>query len=197
MGENPVLSDPEHRARRGLGRGLEFLAVQDLFLTETARWADVVLPGSSFAEKEGTSSTPTGTSSSSRRRCPPPGEARRDLDILIDLSNRLGLPTAYTGPGGRDGGDREGDAHLAGRQLRHACGELRSLQYPVPDAGLIRAPRSSSTTASPRPTGRARFVAVEYLPPDELPSDEYPFVLNTGRQMITGPGAGAGVTQST
>ena len=79
-------------------RGLEFLAVQDLFLTETARWADVVLPGSSFAEKSGTFVNTDRHIQLTEAALDPPGEARRDLDILIDLSNRLGLPTDYRGP---------------------------------------------------------------------------------------------------
>ena len=74
-------------------RGLEFLAVQDLFLTETARWADVVLPGSSFAEKAGTYVNTERHIQLAEAALEPPGEARRDLDILIDLSNRLGLTT--------------------------------------------------------------------------------------------------------
>ena len=79
-------------------RGLEFLAVQDLFLTETARWADVVLPGSSFAEKAGTYANTERRIQLAEAAVEPPGEARRDLDILVDLSNRLGLDHPWTDP---------------------------------------------------------------------------------------------------
>ena len=77
---------------------LEFLEVQDLFLTETARWADVVLPGSSFAEKVGTFVNTERRIQLADAALAPPGDARVDLDILIDLSKRLGLPTDFTGP---------------------------------------------------------------------------------------------------
>ena len=98
MGENPVLSDPNIAHAEDWVRGLEFLAVQDLFLTETARWADVVLPGSSFAEKSGTYANTERRIQLAEAALEPPGEARRDLDILIDLSNRLGLHTDFAAP---------------------------------------------------------------------------------------------------
>ena len=86
MGENPVLSDPNISHAEEWVRNLEFLAVQDLFLTETARWADVVLPGSSFAEKEGTFANTDRHIQLAEAAVRPPGQARRDLDILIDLA---------------------------------------------------------------------------------------------------------------
>src|ERR671922_56970 len=98
MGENPVISDPNIAHAEEWVRGLEFLAVQDLFLTETARWADVVLPGSSFAEKSGTYVNTERRIQLTEAALDPPGMARRDLDILIELSNRLGLRTTWTGP---------------------------------------------------------------------------------------------------
>jgi len=101
MGENPVLSDPNIAHAEHWVRGLEFLGVQDLFLTETARWADVVLPGSSFAEKEGTVINTDRHIQLMEPAMSPPGEARCDLDILIDLSNRLGLKSDYTGEGSK------------------------------------------------------------------------------------------------
>ncbi len=103
MGENPVLSDPNISHAEHWVRGLEFLAVQDLFLTETARWADVVLPGSSFAEKSGTFVNTDRHIQLTEAALDPPGQARRDLDILIELSNRLGLVTEWRSP-------RRGDA---------------------------------------------------------------------------------------
>jgi predicted molibdopterin-dependent oxidoreductase YjgC len=98
MGENPVISDPNIAHAEEWVRGLEFVAVQDLFLTETARWADVVLPGSSFAEKSGTYVNTERRIQLAEAGLEPPGQSRRDLDILIELSNRLGLKTTWTGP---------------------------------------------------------------------------------------------------
>jgi len=96
MGENPVLSDPNVSKAEEWVRKLEFLAVQDLFLTETARWADVVLPGSSFAEKQGTYANTDRHIQLADPAVPLPGEARQDLDILIDLSRRLGIELPIT-----------------------------------------------------------------------------------------------------
>jgi formate dehydrogenase major subunit len=181
MGENPVLSDPNIAHAEHWVRSLEFLAVQDLFLTETARWADVVLPGSSFAEKGGTYVNTDRHIQLTEAALEPPGNARRDLDILIDLSRRLGLETAWTGPG-----DVLNEIATVTPSWRGVSWDLmerrRSIQYPVPT------PDHPGTAflfddGFPTPDGRALFVPVEYLPPSELPDDEYPFVLNTGRQM--------------
>ena len=181
MGENPVLSDPNVAHAEEWFRRLEFLAVQDLFLTETARWADVVLPGSSFAEKEGTYANTDRHVQLAMPALPPPGQARRDIDILMDLSNRLGLPTDFADPAAVM--DEIARVTPNWRGLSYA--KLRregSLQYPV------LTPDSPGTAFLfddhfPTPTGRALLVPVEYLPPSELPDAEYPFVLNSGRQM--------------
>jgi formate dehydrogenase major subunit len=181
MGENPVLSDPNIAHAEEWVRGLEFLAVQDLFLTETARWADVVLPGSSFAEKQGTYANTDRHIQLTEPALDPPGEARRDLDILMDLSNRLGLPTTWAGP-------EQVMTEIASvtpnwRGVSYAkLKKLGALQYPVPDEES-RGTAFLFGDTFPTPDGRALFVPVEFLPPGELPDEEYPFVLNTGRQM--------------
>jgi formate dehydrogenase major subunit len=181
MGENPVLSDPNISHAEHWVRGLEFLAVQDLFVTETARWADVVLPGSSFAEKSGTFVNTDRHIQLTEAAIDPPGQARLDLDILIDLSNRLGLETSWAGAA--DVMDEIARVTPSWRGVSHRMLEgRRSIQYPVPT------PESEGTPflfqdGFPTPDGRARLIPVEFLPPDELPSEEYPFILNTGRQM--------------
>src|SRR3989442_6435381 len=95
MGENPIISHPDIAHAEHWFQELEFLAVHDLFLTETARYADVVLPGSSFAEKTGTFVNTERRIQIGRKAIDSPGDARADLDILIDLSQRLGLPTTF------------------------------------------------------------------------------------------------------
>ncbi|HEV8598033.1 MAG TPA: formate dehydrogenase subunit alpha [Gemmatimonadales bacterium] len=181
MGENPVLSDPNVAKAEEWVRKLEFLAVQDLFLTETARWADVVLPGSSFAEKEGTYANTDRHIQLADAAVPVPGEARQDLEILIDLSRRLGLKTPYDTPA--EVMDEIARVTPTWRGISYA--KLRregALQYPVltPDS-----PGTAFLFADsfPTPDGRATLVPVEYLPPAELPSAEFPLFLNTGRQM--------------
>jgi len=181
MGENPVMSDPDISHAEHWVRGLEFLAVHDLFLTETARWADVVLPGSSFAEKQGTFVNTERRIQLSEPGLDPPGLCRRDLDILVDLSNRLGLPTQFT------------TAEDVMREIAQVTPSWRGvtyagitrhggLQYPVPDED---SPGTPFLFADGFPTadGRASFVPVEALPPSELPDEEFPFVMGTGRQM--------------
>jgi formate dehydrogenase major subunit len=181
MGENPVISDPNIAHAEEWVRGLEFLAVQDLFLTETARWADVVLPGSSFAEKGGTVANTDRHIQLMQPALDPPGEARRDLDILIDLSRRIGVRTDFSTP-------KEVMREIASvtpswRGVTYEkLYQYGSLQYPVLDEASTGTPFLFSD-GFPTPDGRALLVPVEYLPPDELPNDEYPFVLNTGRQM--------------
>ncbi|MDX2194315.1 MAG: formate dehydrogenase subunit alpha [Gemmatimonadales bacterium] len=181
MGENPVLSDPNIAHAEHWVRGLEFLAVQDLFLTETARWADVVLPSSSFAEKEGTVVNTDRHIQLLQPALPLPGLARRDLDILIELSNRLGLPTTHATPADvmeEIATVTPGWAGVSYDVLRRT----RSQQYPVPHKGHPGTPFLFAD-GFPTPDGRARFIPVEFLPPGELPDEAYPFVLNTGRQI--------------
>jgi formate dehydrogenase major subunit len=180
MGENPVISDPNIAHAEEWVRGLEFLAVQDLFLTETARWADVVLPGSSFAEKTGTYVNTERRIQIAEAALQPPGEARRDLDILIDLSNRLGLPTDWSG------------SEDVMREIASVTPSWRGVTYPgLRGSGLqypVLTPDSKGTPflfadAFPTADGKGIFIPVEYLAPEELPDDQYPFVMNTGRQM--------------
>jgi len=182
MGENPVISDPDIAHAEEWVRGLEFLGVQDLFLTDTARWADVVLPGSSFAEKEGTFANTERRIQLSSPALSPPGQARRDLDILIDLTERLGLKSPYTGAEDVMKEIASVTPSWAGLTYEGLRRHNFGLQYPV------LTPDSDGTAflfedGFPTPDGRALFVPVEFLPPNELPDDEYPFVMGTGRQM--------------
>ncbi|HWC73264.1 MAG TPA: formate dehydrogenase subunit alpha [Gemmatimonadales bacterium] len=180
MGENPIISDPDIAHAEAWFHQLEFLAVQDLFLTETARYADVVLPGSSFAEKTGTFVNTERRIQLARKAINSPGEAREDLEILMDLTNRLGLPTRF-----RDAEDvmREiAQVTPSWAGVTYERLEGAGLQYPVPDQNH---PGTAFLfdKAFPTTDGRARFVPVEYTNPVELPDDDFPFVMNTGRQL--------------
>jgi formate dehydrogenase major subunit len=180
MGENPIISDPDVAHAEDWFRGLEFLAVQDLFLTETARYADVVLPGGSFAEKDGTYVNTERRIQLAKKAIDPPGQARADLDIVIELSRRLGLHTPFATAA--EVMDEIARVTPSWRGVSHARLGGPGLQYPVPDS------EHPGTTflfddAFPTTDGRATLVPVELLPPAELPDDEYPFMLNTGRQM--------------
>jgi predicted molibdopterin-dependent oxidoreductase YjgC len=180
MGENPIVSDPDIAHAEHWFRELEFLAVQDLFLTETARYADVVLPGSSFAEKTGTFVNTERRIQLSHQATEPPGEARGDLEILIDLSGRLGLPTPFRAAEDVMAEIAKVTPSWAG--VTYPRLEGPGLQYPVPTADH---PGTAFLFADAFPTadGKATFVPVEYTDPVELPDDGYPFVMNTGRQL--------------
>lgn len=180
MGENPIISDPDIAHAEAWFQRLEFLAVHDLFLTETARYADVVIPGSSFAEKTGTFVNTERRIQIGHQALDPPGDARGDLEILVDLSNRLGLPTPYRSAPEVMAEITTVTPSWAGVSYERLEGA--GLQYPVPSADH---PGTSFLfdKAFPTPDGRAKFVPVLYTDPAELPDDEYPFVMNTGRQL--------------
>src|SRR5881396_2996883 len=180
MGENPVISDPDVAHAEHWFRELEFLAVHDLFLTETARYADVVLPGASFAEKTGTFVNTERRIQLAHKAAATPGQARADLEILIDLSNRLGLTTRFE------------TAEAVMREIARVTPSWRGVTYQrLEGAGLqYPVPTNDSTGTSflfddrfPTADGKGTFVPVEYAPPVELPDEAYPFVMNTGRLL--------------
>ncbi|HXV85444.1 MAG TPA: molybdopterin-dependent oxidoreductase, partial [Gemmatimonadales bacterium] len=180
MGENPIISDPDIAHAEAWFRSVEFLAVQDLFLTETARYADVVLPGASFAEKTGTYANTERRVQIAHKAIEPPGEARADWEIITDLSNRVGLPTTFGSPADV----MEEIRHLApaweGVTYEALAGA--GLQYPVPHQGH---PGTGFLFDDrfPTPDGIASFNPAAYTDPAELPDAEYPFVMCTGRQL--------------
>jgi formate dehydrogenase major subunit len=181
MGENPIISDPDIAHAEAWFRKVEFLAVQDLFLTETARYADVVLPGASFAEKTGTYANTERRVQLAHQAVEPPGQARADWEILVELSNRLGLPTKFRSPGEvMDEVSRLAPAWTGISYER--LDETGGLQYPVPSSDH---PGTAFLFDDRFPTadGLATFHAVDYAPPAELPDEEFPFVMNTGRQL--------------
>jgi predicted molibdopterin-dependent oxidoreductase YjgC len=180
MGENPIISDPDIAHAESWFHTLEFLSVQDLFLTETARYADVVLPGAAFAEKTGTYANTERRVQIANKALQPPGEARADWEILVDLSNRMGLPTKFASPSEVMDEIASLCPAWAGISYRALAGG--GLQYPVPEPGH---PGTAFLFPDEFPTadGRATFHAVEYCDPGELPDADYPFVMNTGRQL--------------
>ncbi|MGH7700261.1 MAG: molybdopterin-dependent oxidoreductase, partial [Gemmatimonadales bacterium] len=180
MGENPIISDPDIAHAEAWFAALEFLAVQDLFLTETARYADVVLPGASFAEKTGTYVNTERRIQLAHQAVAPPGDARGDLETLLELSRRLGLSTPFRTP--EDVMREIVTLTPSWAGVGYARLDGAGLQYPVPTP---EHPGTAFLFADAFPTadGRATFFPVEYAPPVELPDDAYPFVMNTGRQL--------------
>lgn len=178
MGENPFLSDPDiNRVREALA-SLDFLVVQDLFITETAEFADVILPASAFMEKCGTFTNTDRRVQKSRPVRQPPGEARQDWHILRDLAQRMGHDWNY--PDESAVFDEFVEAAPIYANLSHAnIGETgRWYPCPHPDSQGERL-----LFADTFPIGRGRFVPAQLGTAPDLPDDDYPFILNTGRQL--------------
>ncbi|MEM7428108.1 MAG: formate dehydrogenase subunit alpha [Pseudomonadota bacterium] len=181
MGENPAMSDPDANHAREALTSLEHLVVQDIFLTETAMFADVVLPASAWPEKNGSVSNTNRQVQLGRKAVEPPGDAREDWWITVELAKRLGLPWSYTHP-------KEVFAEMKRgmRSLDNITWERLEtenvVQYPCPSDDH---PGYSIVFSDrfPTETGRAKLVPADVLPPDEQPDAQYPFVLTTGRQL--------------
>ena len=185
MGENPAMSDPDaNHARAGLAR-LEMLVVQDIFLTETAYLADVILPASAWPEKMGTVTNTDRMVQLGRRALDLPGDARQDLWIIQQLAKRLGVNWNYTG----------GESGVAA-----VYNEMRTAMNSIAGISWERLERESSVTYPcagdddpgqpvvftddfPTSDGRAKFVPADIIPANERPDAQYPFVLITGRQL--------------
>jgi formate dehydrogenase alpha subunit len=176
MGENPMLSDPDtNHVEEGL-RNLAFLVVQDIFLSETAELADVVLPAASFAEKDGTFTNTERRVQRVRKALEAPGRARPDWHILCDLARRMGYPMAYDHPS--DIQDEIASLTPSYGGIAYDRLEAGGLQWPCPDRDHPGTPYLHKGTFA---RGLGKFHAVEFLPPKELPDEAYPFVLSTGR----------------
>ena len=181
MGENPAMSDPDQHHARGALAKRDHLVVQDIFLTETCWHADVVLPASAHAEKLGTFSNTNRQVQIGRPALPLPGDARLDLDILIDLANRCGLDWTY-----------ENGAPDVYEEMRQV---MKSLDY-IP---WERLEANESVTYPSKPDGtenwvifetgfstedgRGRIVPADLRAPDEVPDMDFPMVLTTGRVL--------------
>ena len=181
LGENPAMSDPDqHHARHALA-SLEHLVVQDIFLTETAWHADVVLPASAHAEKWGTFTNTNRQVQLGRPAVPPPGEARQDWELVQELAQRIGLNWSYKHIS--EVFDEMASVMPSFRNItweRLLAEDCVTYPCDAPDKPgneIIFAQRF------PTPTGRAKIVPAELRDPDELPSDEFPFVLTTGRML--------------
>src|SRR5215467_7280189 len=181
QGENPAMSDPDlDHARAGIAK-LEHLLVQDIFLTETAMMADVILPSSAWPEKSGTVTNTNRQVQMGRKALDLPGETRDDLWILVEVAKRLGLPWTYTHPS-----QVFAEMKLAMPSLDNITWDRleqeSSVIYPCP------APDHPGEAVVfgdgfPTKTGRATLVPAKILPPAEAPDAEYPLVLMTGRQL--------------
>tara|TARA_X000000950_G_scaffold184324_1_gene223184 strand:- start:1415 stop:4198 length:2784 start_codon:yes stop_codon:yes gene_type:complete len=181
MGENPAMSDPDQQHARAALANLDILVVQDIFMTETAAFADVILPASAFPEKDGTVTNTDRRVQMGRAAVPMPGEARQDWWIIQELANRMGLGWSYTHP--RD----------VFAEMRMVMPSLTGISWQRLEAeDAVTYPCADETSPGrdvifgegfPTPTGRGRMTPAEVLPPAETPDEEYPIVLTTGRLL--------------
>jgi len=181
MGENPAMSDPDlSHARAGLAK-LEHLVVQEIFFTETASYADVILPASAFPEKTGTFTNTDRRVQLGRQAVAAPGEARQDLWIIQEIARRLGLDWNY--PSAREVFEeiRQAVPSIAGMTWERLERE-GSLIYPLTREGDAGQPVLFDHDF-PTPDGRGKLVPVSFRPADELPDRDYPLVFTTGRML--------------
>lgn len=181
LGENPFLSDPNVNKVRAALANLEFLVVQDIFLTETAEFADVILPASAYLEKEGTYTNTDRRVQLGRPALAMPGEARLDWQIVQEISRRIGYPMDY-----RDASEIFDEfAGLTSSYATLSHGNLGPFGklWPNPDPEHEEGPKVLFDDRFPTANGRAKLVPAEWEAAPELPDDDYPFVLNTGRLL--------------
>ena len=181
MGENPAMSDPDVDHAREALASLDHLVVQDIFLTETAYLADVVLAATAWPEKTGTVTNTDRTVQLGRPAVPPPGDARADLWLINELGRRLGLDWNYAHP--RDvfaemRGCMDSIAGITWERLERES----AVTYPCLAEG-DPGQRTVFTERFPTPDGRGRFVPADLIPAAERPDADYPMVLITGRQL--------------
>ena len=178
MGENPMLSEPDITHAEKAMRHLEFLVVQDIFLSETAALADVVLPVASFAEKEGTFTNTERRVQRVHTVTAAPGSARVDWQILCDLSRRLGYDMDYADAAAIE--DEIAAVSPIYGGITYDRLDQAPLQWPCPDKGHPGTPYLHKGEFK---RGKGKFHPVEFLPARELPDDAYPLLLTTGRLL--------------
>jgi len=177
MGENPLLSDPNIGHVEDSLKNVEFLVVQDIFLTETARFANVVLPSSAYAEREGTYTNTERRVQFSNKAINPPGEAKPDFEIICEIARKLGYEWNYKSTEEifeEMSKLNPGYAGISYKRLK----EEGSIFWPCPSPDHPGTPVLHKEKFT---RGKGKFFAVEYIPPAELPDKDFPWILTTGR----------------
>ena len=181
LGENPAMSDPDADHARAALAKLDHLVVQDIFLTETANYADVILPASAWAEKTGTVTNTNRQVQMGRPAIVPPGDAREDWWITVELAKRIGLDWTYAHP-------REvfAEMKLSMKSLDNISWDRLAAENVVTYPSLDETDPGQPIVFGdgfPRSDGRARFTPASIIAPAETPDTEYPMILTTGRQL--------------
>lgn len=178
IGENPLVSDPDlNHAEKAL-TSLDFLVVQDIFLSDTARLADVVLPSASFAEKDGTFTNTERKVQMVHKGINPPGKARQDWKIICDLSSRMGYPMGYRNS--KEIMEEIARVTPSYGGITYSRLEKEDIHWPCPTKEHSGTPRLHVDRFT---RGQGLFHPIDYIPPAELPDEAYPLFLTTGRVL--------------
>jgi formate dehydrogenase alpha subunit len=178
LGENPILTDPDAQKVKEELALLELLVVQDIFPTETTELADIVLPGATFAEKDGTFTNTERRVQRVRAAITPRGKSRPDWQSICDLSGRLGYPMRYGSPS--EVMDEIARLTPSYGGISYARIDRKGLQWPCPS---IDHPGTRYLHEGQFTRGKGKFHLTPYVPPPEVPDEEYPFLLTTGRML--------------
>ena len=181
MGENPAMSDPDSNHTRAALAKLKHLVVQDIFLTETAAFADVILPASAWPEKDGSVTNTDRRVQMGRKALDLPGDARQDLWIIQEIANRIGLEWGYEGPE-----DVHKEMQECMPSMRHISWDRLEKEDAVTfpcDADDQPGHEIIFSDGFPTASGRGKLTPADVLPPDETPDEEYPMILTTGRVL--------------
>ena len=181
MGENPAMSDPDQNHTREALSRLEHLVVQDIFLTETAAFADVILPATAFPEKDGTFTNTDRRVQLGRKAVPAPGEAKQDWWIIQEIALRMGLSWNYTEPKDIFAEMRQVMPSLTGITWDRLERE-GAVTYPCDDE-FSEGQSVIFADGYPTESGRGKLVPCDILPPNEVPDSKFPLVLTTGRLL--------------
>ena len=178
IGENPMVSEPDiAHVRKALNR-VDFLVVQDIFMTETAELADVVLPAACFAEKDGTFTNTERRVQRVRKAVDPPGDAKADWEIIMELMNRLGYPCSYRHPSEIMDEIAKVTPQYGGIDYERIEGD--GLQWPCPTKDH---PGTKYLHKEKFSRGKGLFKPIPYTESMEVPDEEYPLILTTGRHL--------------
>lgn len=181
MGENPMVTDADTNHVRHALEGLDFLVVQDIFLTETAQTADVVLPAACWAEKDGTFTNTCRAVQRVRKGVEPPGEARADWEIIQDIARALGRDWGFESASEIFDDIAAFVPSYSGMSYERL--ELGPIAWPCPSKGHPGTPILHVAQFA-RAGGKAAFIPAEWEPPHEWPDEEYPFIASTGRILF-------------
>lgn len=179
IGENVIMSEPNQAHTVDALKKLDLLIVQDIFMNETAEYADVVLPAVCFAEKEGTFTNTERRVQRVRKAVEPPGQAMDDWWIISEISKRMGHDMEHTSA--RQIWDEIRSVTPSMSGITYERIEGQGLQWPCPDEGHTGTCFLYSNNVFP--CGKATFQPAQWKPAAECPDDEYPFVLTTGRRL--------------